>query len=281
MRAQLPSGAWPLTWRSPWIRALRPSFEDLPSTNDAATAGPMRALLAGARLLGRDDWLASARRGGEWLAASQGAAPQTAWAQQYDRAGKPGPGRRFEPAGYAAWESREMLDALLSLVAATGDTRFCAPVAAGVTWLLHSAVAPGCWARLYAPGANTPLFAGPDGRIVATVGEARRPYKWTGDYGVPRLLASLGLDVRGQPLDPSATPPPQRLFGDAGTCPGTPPPAEEPGEPNPRLRIARTAVLLAALDPLEVSSCAPLVQAALRASRPPAPATPPPTASSS
>ncbi len=50
--AQLANGAWPLTWRPGWLRWLSPSFEDWPSTNDAATAGPIEALLQGSGMLG-------------------------------------------------------------------------------------------------------------------------------------------------------------------------------------------------------------------------------------
>ena len=50
--AQLANGAWPLTWRPGWLRWLSPSFEDWPSTNDAATAGPIEALLQGSAMLG-------------------------------------------------------------------------------------------------------------------------------------------------------------------------------------------------------------------------------------
>jgi len=207
LAAQLPSGAWPLTWRPGWARALVPSFEDLASTNDAATAGPITALIAGTRVLGRSDLLAAARRGGDWLARAQGAEPQAAWAQQLDDEDRPAPGRRFELAGFASWESREMVDALLALADATGDVTFCAPVPKALDWFARSALGPGCWARLYTPGSNAPLYVGADGRPVATPAEARRPYRWTGEYGIPGLLAAFGLDERGAPRDPSLGPP--------------------------------------------------------------------------
>lgn len=64
LTAQLPSGAWPLTWRPAWRRFLRSSFEDWPSMKDMATVGPIYACLAGARLLSRSDLLEAAKRGG-------------------------------------------------------------------------------------------------------------------------------------------------------------------------------------------------------------------------
>jgi hypothetical protein len=255
LAAQLPDGGWPLTWRPAWLRWLSPSFEDWPSTNDAATAGPMEALLDGGALLGHPPYIAAARRGGDWLLATQAAPPQAAWAQQYDRAGRPAPGRRFEPAGFASWESREMLDALLALVRATGDRRYCRAVAPAVRWFLHSALGPGCWARLYAPGDNTPLFVDRGGQRVATPAAARGPYRWTGDFGVPGLLARLGLDRDGRRLAPGVPPAPARIFGDPGACPGTRAVEDTPETENPRSRIARAAILLRRRDVVPASPC--------------------------
>ncbi|HEY8515624.1 MAG TPA: pectate lyase, partial [Candidatus Binatia bacterium] len=260
LAAQLPEGGWPLTWRVPrFLRFVSPSFEDLPSTNDAATSGPIEALLVGARVLGRPDLLAAAERGGAWLLRVQGARPQAAWAQQYEADGRPAPGRRFEPPGYAAWESREMLDALLALARATGDRRWCAAVPDAVGWFVRSAIAPGCWARLYAPGDNRPLFVARDGELVDDPARAKRPYKWTGDFGIPGLLASLGLDASGAPLVPGEPLPPRRIPGDAGACPQTVPATltERDAPPNPRARIARAAALLAEHEPLDNPCRAP------------------------
>jgi hypothetical protein len=251
--AQLPNGAWPLTWRPAWLRWLSPSFEDWPSTNDAATAGPIEALIEGATALGDRRYLEAARRGGDWLLAAQGAPPRAGWAQQYDPTGRPAPGRRFEPAGLATWETRAMLDALITLARATGDRRYCRAVGPAVGWLEASALGPGCWARLYSPDDNTPLFVDRHGRRVATAAEARGPYRWTGDFGVPGLFASLGLGPDGRPGGDRA--PPRRLAGDAGACPGTLPAESARDVANPRTRILRAAVLLQRAEPLPPSPC--------------------------
>lgn len=260
LAAQRGDGSWPLTWRPRWAAWLAPTFEDLPSTNDAATAAPIETLVAAWQSLGDPRFLAAARRGGDWLLAARGAPPQAVWAQQYDAQGRPGPARAFEPAGYAAWESREMLDALLVLARATGERKWCEPVAGAVSWFLGSRIAPGCWARLQAPGESVPLYADRSGRRVATAAEAKHPYKWTGDYGIPGLFAELGLDVDGEPRDPSRPPPPRRPFGDAGACPGgiaVEDAVEEPGVPNPRARIVRAVVQLSRTRSPEISPCAP------------------------
>jgi hypothetical protein len=260
--AQLPDGGWPLTWRPSWIVWLNPSFEDLPSTNDAATAGPIAALLAGARHLGRPDLLDAARRGAGWIARAQGREPHAGWAQQYALDGRPAPGRRFEPAAWASWESRIMVDALLQVAAATGDRALCAPVTRAVRWLVAAPVAPACWARLYDPQSGRPLFIGPNGLPVGTPTEGRRPYRWIGDYGIPGLLASLALDDDGRPLSPAARRPPRRIPGDAGACPGFVP-LEEREDGGPRSRIIKAAVLLDRTAPVAPRPCADEVRAAL------------------
>jgi hypothetical protein len=252
--AQLPDGAWPLTRRPVWYRWLSPSFEDWPSTNDAATAGPIEALIVGAKVLDTPAYLASARRGGDWLIAAQRAAPQAGWAQQYDPAGRPAPGRRFEPVGIATWESREMIDALISLARATGDRRYCRAVAPAVRWLVASAIARGCWARLHALDDNSPLFVDRGGRRVASPADAKTPYRWTGDYGVPGLLATLGLGVDGRRL--AGARPPTRVAGDPGACAGAPAAEDTPATVNPRRRIVRAAVLLQRLAPAPEPTCA-------------------------
>jgi hypothetical protein len=212
-------------------------------------------MLVGARALGRVDLLVAAERGAAWLVAAQGPDPQAGWAQQYDTTGRPAPGRRFEPAAFASWESRLMIEALLAVVATTGDTSLCEPVARGVAWLAASKIGPACWARFYAPGTNTPVYVGADGRPVATPDDARRPYRWTGDYGIPALIASLGLD----PGDGTASPPPRRIPGDAGACPPAVPP-EAHAEGGPRMAILRAAIRLAALAPPAPSLCAAEVE---------------------
>ena len=256
---QLPNGAWPLTRRPAWHRWLSPSFEDWPSTNDAATAGPIEALLDGAKVLEAPAYLAAARRGGDWLVAAQRGAPRAGWAQQYDPEGRPAPGRRFEPVSLATWESREMLDALIVLARATGDRRYCRAVAPAVRWLVESAIAPGCWARLHALDDNAPLFVDREGRRVASAADARTPYQWTGDFGVPGLLASLGLGVDGRRL--TSAPPPRRIVGDPGACAGTPPAEDTPATGNPRRRIVRAAVLLQRLAPAPGPMCTDEVRA--------------------
>lgn len=259
--AQLPSGAWPLTWRPAWRRFLRPSFEDWPSMNDMATVGPIYACLAGARLLSRSDLLEAAKRGGMWLIQAQHPAPNAGWAQQYDQEGHPAPGRRFEPSGLATWESRHALNALQALAEATGDKTFCSPFSAAIDWLTRSALSPGCWARLYSVDTNVPVYMDQQGNFVASAEQAKRPYNWTGDFGVPALLAELGLDLTGEPREAKTSLPAVswRLPGDAGSCPNDYS-AEKEGSnlhsASPRVRIKHAATAFGLREPSSAPVCA-------------------------
>jgi hypothetical protein len=85
---------------------------------------------------------------------------------------------------------------------------------------------------------------------VATAARARRPYRWTGDYGIPGLLAALDVDARAA----RSALPPQRLPGDAGTCPPELP-LEDRDERSPRIAIRRAAIRLAAIEPAPPPPC--------------------------
>jgi hypothetical protein len=258
LKAQLPSGAWPLTWRPAWRRFLRPSFEDWPSLNDAATVGPLYACLDGARLLQRPELREAAKRAGYWLMQVRNLAPNAGWAQQYDEAGHPAPGRRFEPSGLATWESRHALEALQALAEATGDQGFCTPFPETIDWLKRSALSPGCWARLYSIDTNTPVYMDQQGNFVPSVDQAKRPYNWTGDFGVSALFASLGLDPTGAPIDANTPSPPVtwHLPGDAGSCPTDQQEAAGIHSFGPRTRIKRAAALFGLREPGSAPVCA-------------------------
>jgi hypothetical protein len=273
--AQLDDGAWPLTWRPRLRRWLSPSFEDLPSLNDAATTAVIATLVEASRLLARPELLATARRGADWLVQVRRGRP--GWAQQYSFAGEPAAGRPFEPIALAAWETRHALEALDRVAEATGDRRYCGPFADALDWLGRAEITPRCWARFYSLDGGRPVYLDRRGRAVAQPRLAKRPYRWTGDFGIPYLRLRLG---GSSPLaaGSAAALAPFRVSGDSGFCAGDhrsdlPPVAS----PNPRVRIGILATRLASLDPPSPAFCATAVAARIpRESRadPPARETP-------
>ncbi len=240
--AQLDSGAWPLVWRPLWKRRLWPTFEDLATVNDDTTPAAIETLLIAADLLGRDDLRVAARRGGDWLLAVQAPPPNAGWAQQYDGDGRPARGRRFEPPALASWESRYAVDALVALVDATGERRYCAAAARALAWLASSALRPGCWPRFLAVDTNAPIYVGGDGTIVASAALARRGYDWTGDFGISALVDNAALT--------------EPVPGDPGTCPGDPPRGHARDAPDDaRALVARATILRGAVTPRSHSTC--------------------------
>ena len=253
LERQLPGGAWPLVARPYWKQWLYRDFEDRPTLNDGATTQAIVTLLTAARVLGREDLLAAARRGGDWIIGAQRAAPQAGWAQQYDENGHPAPARRYERIALASWESRYALDALVALTVATGDQRYCGPVTDAVRWLVDARLGPDCWARFYELGSNQPLYFNEKREVVESPAAAHQPYDWTGDFGIPYLLLRLGVADGttaaddGGPLPAAASP---RLPGDPGGCPDVGrAPLRSPHRRRSAPVIAYAARLLAALEP--------------------------------
>jgi Pectic acid lyase len=236
MTAQLPSGAWPLDARPSWLRRLHPHYEDQPALNDGATPFAITTLIEASRLLGRPELLTYARRGGDWLLAVQ-KPTHGGWAQQYTMAGEPASARAFEQPALASWETRHAVEALLALAEATGDGRYCGGAIAGARWLHDVRVAPECWARFYDVATGKPIFVDAGGRPVPSSVEARPGYSWMGDYGIPWLLARMGI---------TNGPAPYRIPGDPGRC------TVDPSPPRPlagmRATTAEAARLLAGED---------------------------------
>lgn len=231
VRAQLRSGAWPLTYRPVWLRTVTPSFEDLPSLNDAATASVISTLLLGAEVLNRPDLVEAAAGGGDWLVASRFADQSAGWAQQYDEEGRPVPGRAFEPVALASWETKHALGALAELARVRPEERYCTAIEEGLAWLESTALSPGCWARFISLDTGAPVFLDIDGHPVPSAVQAKRPYRWTGDYGIPSLFTQLGRVPPSEEVTP-------RIPGDAGDCPGSPRRARRRrAARNPRARI--------------------------------------------
>jgi hypothetical protein len=246
---QLPGGAWPLVARPRWKQRIWRDFEDCPTLNDGATTQTIVTLVAGFRALGRADLLLAARRGGDWIVRAQHAPPQAGWAQQYDEVGSPAPARRYERVALASWESRYALDALLALAADTGDLGYCAPLAPAVRWLEQSQLTPGCWARFYELDTNRPLYFNEQRQAVGSPAEAHQPYDWSGDFGIPALLARV-TDGGGSDA------PLARVPGDPGPCASaSAPPFDPKTAGDPRHVIAYAARLAAAVEPPPASPC--------------------------
>jgi len=187
LRSQFPNGAWPQ-----WY-PLRGGYHDYYTFNDNAINDCIRVLLDAHRRYGKKEYLAGAKRGGDFIIVSQVKPPQTGWAQQYSHDLKPAKARSFEPAAICSATTARNIRTLVDLAVYTGDTKYLGPIPAALDWLDRSKLKAGLWARLYEVGTNKPIYGDRDGKVHHTlqeISEERRTgYSWQSGYGVTSAKA--------------------------------------------------------------------------------------------
>ena len=187
LESQFPNGAWPQ-----WY-PLRGGYHDYWTFNDGAINDCIRVLLAAHRQYGRPEFLAAARRGGEFVVASRLPPPQAGWAQQYDHRLRPAWARAFEPPAVCSAVTARNIRTLVDLAVYTRDARFLEPIPAALAWLDRSRLPDGRWARFYELGTNRPIYGDRDGKVHYTLEELseerRTGYSWQGEYGVAAARA--------------------------------------------------------------------------------------------
>ncbi len=199
LEAQFPSGGWPQ-----WY-PLRGGYHDYYTFNDNTINDCIRVLLDAHRQYGRAEYLEAAKRGGDFIIASQLDGPQAGWAQQYAHDLKPAWARAFEPPGVCSAVTARNIRTLLDLAVYTRDAKYLEPIPAALAWLGRSELTKGTWARLYELGTNRPIYGDRDRKIHYTLEEIskerRTGYSWQGDYGVARArrlyeqVREIGLDA--------------------------------------------------------------------------------------
>ena len=206
IQAQYPNGAWPVrfdrrvptghawaAWRArypaTWSRtAVEVADRLFYATNDNLIGDIVRLFLVAHQLYGREEYLATAIRAGEFLLAAQMPEPQPGWAQLYNRDMEPIWGRKFEPPAIASWETRRAVDALVDLYLYTGSERYLEAVGPAAAWLEASRLPDGQWARFYELQTNRPLYMTSDYRLTYDDGDTPRHYGFKGRFDVPRTL---------------------------------------------------------------------------------------------
>ena len=182
INAQAESGGWPQTFPP------RPGsdYSSHLTFNDGAIPSAIRTLLGAFRRYGNDRYLDAARRGGEFILATQGPVGQAGWAQQYGADLKPAAARAFEPVGFSSRETGDVMHILLDLFKSTGDERYLKAVRDARSWLEQSTIRPNVWARLYEIGTNRPIYGDRDGSIHYALSEIslerQKGYEWEGSF---------------------------------------------------------------------------------------------------
>ena len=187
LRSQFPNGAWPQ-----WY-PLRGGYHDCYTFNDNAINDCIRVLVDAHRRYGRKEYLEGAKRGGDFIIASQVKAPQSGWAQQYSHDLKPAKARSFEPAAVCSATTARNIRTLVDLAVYTRDTKYLKPIPAALDWLDRSKLAAGLWARLYEVGTNKPIYGDRDGKVHYTLQEISEERR-TG-YEFRALSKGLGYAI--------------------------------------------------------------------------------------
>jgi len=212
LEAQYPNGAWPQRWNGlphdpatcPVQKARYPesyprehpkqSYYAYYTLNDNAQRDCIETMLDAFHRTGKAEYLAAAKKGGDFLILAQMPEPQPAWAQQYNMQMEPAWARAFEPPAITGNESVGAMQALMDLYIETGDEKFLKPLPAAISWFKRSAIGPGKWARYYELHTNKQIFGDRNGKIyyrLEDISEERQQhYSWSGDYGVKKAIAS-------------------------------------------------------------------------------------------
>ena len=223
LRAQYANGAWPQGFdgraRDASLHQPKPArfpeqWSRMPEVkeywhqytfNDNSMRDCIRTLIEAHRQFGKAEYLAAAKRAGDFILLAQLPAPQPAWAQQYNTNMEPAWARRFEPPSVCSGESAGVLRILLELHAATGDRKYLEPLPSAIEWLKRSEISPGRWARFYELQTNKPLYFTKDYRLVYTDDDLPTHYGFQGDYGIPSTIKQCEATLKES--DRAAAPP--------------------------------------------------------------------------
>ena len=184
IKSQFANGAWPQ-----WY-PLRGGYHDYYTFNDNTINDCIDVMLKAHKAYGKDEYLACAERGGDFIIASQLAGPQAGWAQQYSHDMKPAWARRFEPLGVCSAVTARNMRTLVQLYLYTRNDKYLAPIPAAIEWLDNSKIRDNLWARLYELKTNRPIYGDrEDGNKVHYDYEKvslkeRTSYAWRGEYGI-------------------------------------------------------------------------------------------------
>lgn len=206
LRAQYPNGAWPQGFdgraHDPSLHQPKParlpeSWSRTPDVkeywrqytfNDNVMRNCILTAIDAHRQFGKPEYLAAAKRAGDFILLAQLPAPQRAWAQQYNFKMEPAWARRFEPPSVCSGESAGLLRILLDLHSATGDKKYLEPLPSAIDWLKRSQIAPEKWARFYELESNKPLYFTKDYRLVYTDDDLPTHYGFQGEYNIPATI---------------------------------------------------------------------------------------------
>ena len=128
IESQYPVGGWPQRYplKYDFVKNGNPDYSSFITINDGVHTGNINFLLDCYRVLGDTRVLEPIYRAMTCVLVLQGGAPQAGWAMQHqlDMNYSPGHARDFEPRGYAATATAEMIGNLIRFYCWTGDSKY-------------------------------------------------------------------------------------------------------------------------------------------------------------
>ena len=194
--------SFPASWSRRWTK----KFSGCYMINDRITTNVTATMLDAYAIYGKKEYLACARRGGDFLLRAQMPDPQPAWAQQYDRHMQPVWDRPFEPPAITGFESQDVLETLLLLYERTRGKKYLEAADKGLAYLRRSLLEDGKLARFYELKTNRPLYFTKRYQITYDRGQMPSHYQFVVDSRLdaiaPRLrsLAGEGADADASAL---------------------------------------------------------------------------------
>jgi len=189
MKSQFKNGAWPQ-----WYPLIG-GYHDYYTFNDNTINDCIRVMLKAHRIYRKEQYLRTAKRGGDFVVLSQLPAPQAGWAQQYSHDLKPAWARSFEPPGVCSAATVRNMRTLVDLYLYTKDGRYLKPIPNAIAWLEKAKIGDDLWARLYEVRTNKPVYGDrADGNKIhydysKISKKERTSYSWQGGYGVRAAVA--------------------------------------------------------------------------------------------
>lgn len=197
LAAQFPNGAFPQVWtgpakQQPIIKASYPDYDwrtegrlknywNMYTLNDNVPGYVTQTLIDAYEVYNDEKYKAALRRLGDFLLLAQMPDPQPAWAQQYNYDMNPVWARQFEPPAIASDESQEVIETLMEIYAATGDSKYLEPIRRALAYLKRSLLPDGRLARFYELKTNKPLYMSRRGDVYTlTYDDSNLPshYAW-------------------------------------------------------------------------------------------------------
>jgi len=204
MESQFANGAWPQ-----WY-PLRGGYHDYYTFNDNVFSDCIKVMLRAHKTYGRQEYLDSARRAGDFIILSQIPSPQAGWAQQYSHDMKPAWARRFEPLGVCSLVTGSNIRMLVDLYLYTKDKKYLEPIPKAIAWLEDSKIGDSLWARLYEVGSNRPIYGDrEDGNKIhydyeKISDKEKRSYGWQGGMGIEYAIVYYRRAAQPAAMDASA-----------------------------------------------------------------------------